>query len=323
MIDYGGSGSGTVLETRNKVKAENGILPLADDTFKVVILRPPMIYGKGSKGNYPTLVKFAKKMLLFPYVKNQRSMLYIENLMEFIRLMIVNEENGIFFPQNKEYSNTSEMVKMIGAVHGKKVRLVKGFTWVLKILSLFTGLVNKAFGNLCYDLSISEYKKNYRIKTLEESIKEYDAFVAVTNNSETNILACVAAKSLGVARVIAEVENIEYIKLAESMGVDAVINKKLITASRIFKFTLSNKVRFIKYMSGTNAEVLEYIVAPDTKITKTTLKEMNFPRNAIIGGIIRGNESFIAVGDTKIEAYDRVAVFALPDAVKEVDKFFK
>ena len=158
---------------------------------------------------------------------------------------------------------------------------------------------------------------------LEESIREYDAFVAVTNSTETNILACVAAKGFGVQRTIAEVENLEYIKLAESMGVDAVINKKLITASRIFKFTLSSKVRFIKYMSGTNAEVLEYIVAPDTKITKNTLKEMNFPQNAIIGGIIRGNESFIAVGDTKIEAYDRVAVFALPEAVKEVDKFFK
>ena len=103
---------------------------------------------------------------------------------------------------------------------------------------------------------------------LEESIRDYDAFVAVTNNTETNILACVAAKRLGVARTIAEVENLEYIKLAESMGVDAVINKKLITAGRIFKFTLSNKVRFIKYMSGTNAEVLEFIVAPDTKITK-------------------------------------------------------
>ena len=158
---------------------------------------------------------------------------------------------------------------------------------------------------------------------LEESIKEYDAFVAVTNNSETNILACVAAKSLGVARVIAEVENIEYIRLAESMGVDAVINKKLITASRIFKFTLSNKVRFIKYMSGTNAEVLEYIVAPDTAITKKQLKDMNFPKNAIIGGLIRGNESFIAVGDTQIHAYDRVAVFAMPEAVKEVDRFFR
>ena len=158
---------------------------------------------------------------------------------------------------------------------------------------------------------------------IEESIKDFDAFVAVTNSSETNILACVAAKSLGVARTIAEVENIEYIRLAESMGVDAVINKKLITAGRIFKFTLSNKVRFIKYMSGTNAEILEYIVAPDTKITKVPLKDMGFPHNAIIGGIIRGNESFIAVGETQIQAYDRVAVFALPEAVKEVDKFFR
>lgn len=158
---------------------------------------------------------------------------------------------------------------------------------------------------------------------LEESIRDYDAFVAVTNSTETNILACVAAKGFGVQRTIAEVENLEYIKLAESMGVDAVINKKLITASRIFKFTLSSKVRFIKYMSGTNAEVLEYIVAEHAKITKSALKDMNFPSNAIIGGVIRGNDSFIAVGDTQIEAYDRVAVFALPEAVKEVDKFFK
>lgn len=158
---------------------------------------------------------------------------------------------------------------------------------------------------------------------IEESIKDFDAFVAVTNSSETNILACVAAKRLGITRTIAEVENIEYIRLAESMGVDAIINKKLITAGRIYKFTLSNKVRFIKYMSGTNAEVLEYIVAPDTTITKHMLKDMNFPKNAIIGGIIRGNEAIIAVGDTQIQAYDRVAVFALPEAVKEVDKFFR
>lgn len=158
---------------------------------------------------------------------------------------------------------------------------------------------------------------------MEESIREFDAFVAVTNNSETNILACVAAKSLGVPRTIAEVENLEYIRLAESMGVDAVINKKLITAGRIFKFTLSSKVRFIKYMSGTKAEVLEYIVTPGSSITKCMLKDMDFPKNAIIGGVIRGNESFIAVGDTQIQAYDRVAVFALPEAVKDVDRFFK
>ena len=107
------------------------------------------------------------------------------------------------------------------------------------------------------------------------------------------------------------------------MGVDAVINKKLITAGRIFKFTLSDKVRFVKYMSGTDAEVLEYTAAPDSKVTRGTLKEIDFPRNAIIGGVIRGGESFIAVGNTRIEPYDRVAVFALPEAVKDVDKFFK
>ena len=158
---------------------------------------------------------------------------------------------------------------------------------------------------------------------VEENIKEFDAVVAVTGNDEANILCCVVAKKFGVSRAIAQVENLEYLRLAEEMGVDAVINKKIITAGRIFKFTLSDKVRFVRYMSGTEAEVLEYTVAPDSKITRSALKDMEFPRNAIIGGVIRGSDSFIAVGNTHIEAYDRVAVFALPDAVKEVDKFFK
>ena len=158
---------------------------------------------------------------------------------------------------------------------------------------------------------------------LEENIRDYDAFVAVTGSDEVNILACVVAHKFGVQRTIAQVENLEYVKLAEDMGVDAVINKKLVTAGRIFKMTLSNKVRFIKYMHGTDAEVLEYIVAPGSRITRAPLKDLQFPQNAVIGGVIRGNDSFIAVGDTCIEAYDRVAVFALPSAVKEVDRFFK
>lgn len=156
----------------SKVQAELGILPLQDDAFKVCVLRPPMIYGKGSKGNFPQLEKFAKKMKFFPYVKNERSMLYIGNLVEFVRLMIENEEQGIFWPQNAEYSNTSELVKMIGIANGKKVHLIKGFGWLLKVFSFFTGLVNKAFGNLSYDKSMSEYKTNYRQFSLEESIKE-------------------------------------------------------------------------------------------------------------------------------------------------------
>ena len=156
----------------SKVQAEKGILPLDSEDFKVVILRPPMIYGKGSKGNYPTLVKFAKKLPFFPNVKNERSMLYVGNLVEFVRLMIKNDERGIFWPQNAEYSNTSQMVKEIAAVHGRKVRLVKGFGWLLKIAAVFVGVINKAFGNLSYEKEISIYKENYVVKSLSESINE-------------------------------------------------------------------------------------------------------------------------------------------------------
>ena len=157
----------------------------------------------------------------------------------------------------------------------------------------------------------------------EEGIRGYDAFVAVTNNDEANILTCIGAKRYGVTRVIAEVENIEYLHLAEDMGVNAVINKKLITAGRIFKFTLSDKVRSVRYMSGTNAEVIEYTVAPGSPVTKKPLRDLNFADDAVIGGLIRGTDAYIAVGDTLIEPYDRVVVFALPDAVREVDRFFK
>ena len=156
----------------SKVQAENGIRPLEDDKFKVVILRPPMIYGKGSKGNYPTLAKMARKLPLFPYVQNQRSMLYVENLCEFVRLMIENSESGTFWPQNAEYSNTSEMVALIAEAHGKRVRLVKGFGWALKLLSPFTGLVNKAFGSMCYETELSAYQTEYRVRNLRDSVKE-------------------------------------------------------------------------------------------------------------------------------------------------------
>ncbi len=158
---------------------------------------------------------------------------------------------------------------------------------------------------------------------LEEGIRDCDAFLALTPNDEANILSCVVAKKFGVERTIAEVENLEYIRFAEEMGVDSVINKKLLTAGRIFRYTLSGKARMVKYMSGTNAEVLEYTVAPGAAVTKAPLKDIDFPENAIIGGVIRGSESFIAIGSTKIEPYDRVAVFALSESVKAVDRLFK
>lgn len=157
---------------------------------------------------------------------------------------------------------------------------------------------------------------------IDEDIKGYDAFVAVTSSSETNIMSCMVAKKLGVPKVIAEVENFEYIKLAEDMGLDTVVNKKLITAGRIFRFTLSNKVRSIKVLYGTDAEILEFIVNPNSKITTNKIKYLKFPEDAIIGGIIRGNKSFMANGDTQILAYDQVVVFAHPSVISKVDKFF-
>lgn len=157
----------------------------------------------------------------------------------------------------------------------------------------------------------------------EENIMNYDAFVALSSHDETNVLACVVAKKFGIERTIAEVENIEYIRLAEEMGVDVTINRKLLSASRIFRFTLSGKARAVKYMSGSDAEVLEFTAAPGAPVTKSPVGELDLPRHAIIGGVIRGSESFIADKDTKIEPYDRVAVFSLPDEVKEINRYFK
>ena len=159
----------------SKVRAENGIRPLNDDCFRVVVLRPPMIYGKGSKGNYPLLAKIAVKTPIFPYVKNQRSMLYVENLCEFVRLMIENDEQGIFWPQNAEYSNTSELVKMIAAAHGKRIYLIKGFTWILKLMSRVARQINKAFGNFSYSEELSAYKHSYNRYTLVDSINRTES----------------------------------------------------------------------------------------------------------------------------------------------------
>lgn len=159
----------------SKVKAEEGLQELADDTFKVVILRPPMIYGKGSKGNYPLLAKFARKLPFFPDVQNQRSMLYVGNLCKFISLMVENEERGIFFPQNKEYVITSRMVHAIAEVHGKRIRMIKIFNPILRLMGKIGGkiggLVNKAFGNMVYDKNLSRYQEDYCIYELDESIR--------------------------------------------------------------------------------------------------------------------------------------------------------
>lgn len=156
----------------SKKKAEESLSELQDPQFKLAILRPPMIYGKDCKGNYRTMAKLAGKLPVFPWVENRRSMLYIENLAEFIRLLIDDEEEGIFCPQNNEYVNTSEMVNLIAHARGKDILLIHGFTWAIKLLRPITGIVDKAFGSLCYDYKLSNYSKDYCVKDLQESILE-------------------------------------------------------------------------------------------------------------------------------------------------------
>lgn len=156
----------------SKAKAEEDLAALRDEHFKVVILRPPMIYGKGCKGNYQTLAKLAKKLPVFPLVENRRSMLYIDNLCEFIRLLVEDVADGLFCPQNEEYVSTSDMVNRIAHAGGRGILMVRGFTWALKLLRPMTGMVDKAFGSLCYDRSLSDYPKNYCVKSFDDSIAE-------------------------------------------------------------------------------------------------------------------------------------------------------
>ncbi|MBR2027262.1 MAG: Trk system potassium transporter TrkA [Alistipes sp.] len=157
---------------------------------------------------------------------------------------------------------------------------------------------------------------------LEEGLSNMDAFVAVTGRSETNILAAMLAKRMGVKKVIAEVENLNYINLADSVGVDTIINKKMVSASNIFRFTMSTDVLAIKCLTGSDAEVLEFIVKPNSPATKAAIKDLDLPSDMTIGGIVRGDKVFIASGKTEIAAYDRVVIFAMPSAISKVGYYF-
>lgn len=156
----------------SKLQAEKGIRPLQSEDFNVVILRPPMIYGPRCKGNLPKLAKFAKYSPIFPDIENERSMLYIDNLCEFVRLMIDNEEKGIFFPQNEETVCTTELVKLLSEQQGKKIYKTKLFNPILKLLSKKIDYINKVFGNLLVSPLVSKYfSSDYDICKFRESVK--------------------------------------------------------------------------------------------------------------------------------------------------------
>ena len=172
-IENGVIDKSTLLEPnsaygKSKIEAEELINKLQDDSFTVATLRPPMVYGKGCRGNYSRLVGLALKTPVFPMVDNKRSMIYIDNLSEFVKQLIDNKSGGLFFPQNAEYVNTSEMVRLIAEALGKRMVMTKLFKLLLRLLNVST--VNKVFGDLVYDMSMSDYVSDYIVCGFKESI---------------------------------------------------------------------------------------------------------------------------------------------------------
>ena len=155
---------------KSKLLAEQDITKLRDESFRVAVLRPPMIYGDNAKGNYVRLVKFAQKLPIFPDFENSRSMLYIDSLCEFVRLLILNQDEGLFFPQNSEYVCTSELVREIAKKNQHVIIFTKAFNPLISVMRYFFPLVRKVFGNLAYDLEMSQYSQDYRVCGFEESI---------------------------------------------------------------------------------------------------------------------------------------------------------
>ena len=157
---------------------------------------------------------------------------------------------------------------------------------------------------------------------MEEGIKNTDAFVALTGNSETNILACLAAKRMGVIKTVAEVENIDYISMAESLDIGTVINKKMIAASHIYQMMLDADVSNVKCLTFANADVAEFKVKEGSRITKKAIKDMGLPKGITIGGLIRNGEGMLVTGNTMILPGDHVVVFCLEKMIKKAEKFF-
>jgi trk system potassium uptake protein TrkA len=157
---------------------------------------------------------------------------------------------------------------------------------------------------------------------LEEDIQDMDAFISVTGNSETNIMSCLVAKSKGVKKAIALVENMDYFQLSHSIGIDTLINKKLLAANNIFRYIRKGEVVAMTKLNNMNAELLEFIVTATSKVANKTIRNIDIPRSAIIGGVVRQGEGIIALGDFKIQTGDRIVVCCLPQSISKVEKLF-
>lgn len=268
---------------------------------------------------------------------------------EHILVVAINRDNETIIPSGTDFIKDGDIVFFITTrVEQQRVfELTAKKTFAVKNI-MFLG------GSRIAQKAIEKLGDQYRIKVVEESnekceqvaekyanalvingdcrnlkllkdegLEKMDAVVATTGNSETNILGCHLAKSLGVRRTVAEVENLAFMGLAENMNIGSIVNKKLIAASYIYRFTLNAAISKVKCLTASDAEVFEFIAKDDAKIIQKPIKDLGFPDEAKIGGIIRGDDAFIANGGTQIHEGDKVVVFTLPSGIKKLEKFFK
>jgi trk system potassium uptake protein len=221
----------------------------------------------------------------------------------------------------KKAANLRNIMVLGGSRIGKHTAKQLGKTHTVKLIERDRTKSYDLSNELHGTLVINADGRNVDL-LMQEGLAYMDAFIAVTGNSETNMISCLLAKKMGVTKTIAEIENTEYIKLAENMGIDTIINKKMITASRIFKFTMSEDVSAVKCLTGTSAEVFEYVAKPESKVTQGPISEIDFPDDAMIGGLVRGKNTIVVTDETEIRPFDRVVVFALPTAINKVGKYF-
>ena len=274
----------------------------------------------------------------------------VVNQYEHIEFLVaaIHRRQSTFIPQGDEVFQVSDMVYVVTKPHaikdliklsGKKQIHVHNVMIVgggrvgritakrlenelnIKILEIDKERCIELTNHLSETLVVNADARNLDMLE-DEGIKDMDAFIAVTDNTETNILTCLQAKSFGVKKTIALVENIDYIDISQNIGIDSIINKKLIAASYMVKYTLGAKVSTLKSLSGIDADIVEFEVRAGSAVTRKAIGQLAMPNDAIICGITRDGESYIATEDFQIETDDQVVVLALPNAIPAVERLF-
>lgn len=272
----------------------------------------------------------------------------ISGINKEIRAVAINRGTKVFVPHGKDtvmdgdivfFITTKTNQKLIFDISGKQIFEIRnimilggsriaqkaieklGDQYNIKVIEVDRERSIRMAGKLGNALVIHGDGRNLDLLK-EESLDKMDAFIAVTGNSETNILSCHLAKSFGVKRTVAEIENIDFLTMAEGMGIGSIINKKLLAASYIYKYTVGTSVAHVKCLTASDAEVFEFQIKADSRITQKPLSELSIPEDIIVGGIIRNNAGFVATGDTHIKAGDLVIVLTLSSSISKLEKFF-